>query len=69
MEFIVGIIVGAILHYAFGKRYSVSGSFIIDLREEANEPIQLKMEESLNTIYFKKQVTFRVRVMEDDSQK
>lgn len=68
MEFVVGIIVGAILYYVFGERKKVSGTFTIDLTEDAKEPIQLKMDEGLNSIYEKKYITLKVRVLEDDSR-
>lgn len=67
MEFVVGILVGALLYYVFGERKKISGTFVIDLTEDAREPIQLKMDENLNSIYSKKYVIFKVRVMKDDS--
>lgn len=65
MEFVIGIIVGALLYYVFGERKKVSGTFTIDLTEDAKEPIQLKMDEGLNSIYSKKHVIFKVRILED----
>ena len=35
MEFVIGIIVGAVLYYAFAERKKSSGVFVIDLREDA----------------------------------
>lgn len=69
MEFLIGIFVGALLCYIFVERKHYSGTFVIDLTENAQEPICLKMDEHLNDIYCKKHITLKVRVLEDNSPK
>lgn len=69
MEFLVGIFVGALLCYIFAERKTHSGTLVIDMRVDAKEPIQLKMDESLDSIYTKKNIMLKVRVLEDDSLK
>lgn len=65
MEFVVGIIVGAILHYVFGVRKKPSGTFVIDLRDPEKDVCRLEMDENLNDIYSKRQITLNVRVYEE----
>ena len=69
MEFLIGIFIGALLYYIFAERKHYSGTFVIDLTENAKEPICLKMDENLNTIYGKKHISLKVRVLEDNSPK
>lgn len=69
MEFVIGIFVGALLYYVFADRKKSSGVFVIDLTEDAEQPIQLKMDEGLNAIYSKKRIMLDVKVLEDDSLK
>ena len=69
MEFIVGIWVGLLLFYVFGVRKKPSGTFVIDLRDPEKDVCRLEMDDSLNDIYFKKQIILNVRVYEDDSPK
>lgn len=69
MEFLIGIFVGALLCYIFIERKHYSGTFAIDLTEDAKEPIRLKMDENLNSIYSKKHIMLKVQVLEDDSPK
>ena len=65
MEFVVGIIVGAILHYVFGARKKPSGTFVIDLTDPAKDVCRLEMDDNLNDIYSKRQITLNVRVYEE----
>lgn len=67
MDYVIAIIIGALLYYAFAERKKSSGVFVIDLREDAEQPIQLKMDVGLNSIYTKKHVLLDVKVLEDDS--
>ena len=67
MDFLVGIIVGAILCYIFVDRKTASGSFVIDLTDDAKEPFVLNVYQSLDEIYTKKQIVFDVKVREDNS--
>lgn len=65
MEFVVGIIVGVILYYAFGVRKKPSGTFVIDLRDPEKDVCRLEMDDNLNDIYSKRQITLNVRVYEE----
>lgn len=69
MEFAVGIVVGLLLYYVFGSRKKPSGTFVMDLTSPEKEVCRLEMDDSLNDIYFKKQIILNVRVYEDDSPK
>ena len=69
MDVVIGILIGALLYYVFGERKKSSGVFVIDLREDAEQPIQLQMDEGLNSIYSKKHIMLDVKVLEDDSLK
>ena len=65
VEFVIGIIVGAILYYAFGVRKKPSGTFVIDLRDPEKDVCRLEMDENLNDIYSKRQIILNVRVYEE----
>ena len=67
MEFLIGILVGALLYYVFGERKKASGTFVIDLRDPEKDVCRMEMDESLNDIYEKKRIILNVRVYEDDS--
>lgn len=67
MDFLIGIFVGALLYYVFGKRKKTSGTFVIDFTDPMKDVCRFELEESLNEMYLKKQVTFNVKVYEDDS--
>ena len=67
MEFLIGILVGALLYYVFGERKKASGTFVIDLRDPEKDVCRMEMDESLNDIYEKKRIVLNIRVYEDDS--
>lgn len=67
LEFLIGIFVGALMYYVFGERKKPSGTFVIDLRDPEKDICRMEMDESLNDIYEKKQITLNVRVYEEDS--
>ena len=67
MEFLIGILVGALLYYVFGERKKASGTFVIDLRDPEKDVCRIEMDESLNDIYEKKRIVLNVRVYEDNS--
>ena len=68
MEFVIGIFVGALLFYVFAERKRASGTFVIDLSDPAKDVCRLELDESLNNIYAKKQVIFKVKAIEAGSQ-
>lgn len=67
MDFVIGIVVGAILCYVFVERKKPSGRFVIDLTDPAKDICTLEMYENLNSIYFKKQIMLNVKVIEDET--
>lgn len=67
MDFVVGIVVGAILCYVFVERKKPSGRFIIDLTNPEKDVCTMEMYENLNSIYSKKQIVLTVKVLEDDT--
>ena len=68
MEFLIGIFVGALLFYVFAERKRASGTFVIDLSDPSKDVCRLELDESLNNIYTKKQVIFKVKAIEASSQ-
>ena len=68
MEFLIGIFVGALLFYVFAERKRASGTFVIDLSDPSKDVCRLELDESLNNIYTKKQVIFKVKTIEASSQ-
>lgn len=69
VEFVVGIVVGLILYYAFGERKKVSGTLLIDFSDpNTNSPINLRFHEHIEDIAVKKHVIFNVDVRGFDSQ-
>ena len=68
MEFLIGIFVGALLFYVFAERKRASGTFVIDLSDPSKDVCRLELDESLNNIYTKKQVIFKVKAIESSSQ-
>lgn len=67
MDFVIGIVVGAILCYVFVERKKPSGRFVIDLTDPTKDICTLEMYENLNSIYFKKQIMLNVKVIEDET--
>ena len=69
MEFVIGIIVGAILYYAFVDHKKSSGTFVINLSDPEEETCRLIWDESLNELCSKKKVVLDVKTIWNDSQK
>lgn len=65
MEFLIGIFVGALLYYVFGERKKASGTFVIDTTDPEKDVCRFEMDESLNSIYMKRQILLNVRVYGD----
>lgn len=61
MDFVVGIIVGLILFYAFGERKKSSGTFVIDLSDPMKDVCRIELDENLNDIYNKKEIILKVK--------
>lgn len=67
VTFVLGILIGLLLYYVFGKRKKISGTFVIDTTDAMKDICRFEMDESLNSIYLKKQIILKVRVIEDNS--
>lgn len=64
VEFMIGVIVGLILYYAFGERKSASGSLVIDLSDPMiDQPFSLELHENVNSVYNKKQIILNVKTI------
>jgi hypothetical protein len=64
VEFIVGIIVGLILYFAFGERKHTSGTLVIDFSDPMiDQPFSLELHENVNDIYTKKQIVLKVKTI------
>ena len=68
VTFVLGILIGLLLYYVFGNRKKPSGTFVIDTTDAMKDICRFEMDESLNSIYSKKQIILKVRVIEDNSQ-
>ena len=64
MEFIIGLIVGALVTYIYHSRQKVSGTFVIDFSDPMKDICRFEMDESLDAIYEKKQIILNVRTYE-----
>lgn len=72
MDFILGFLIGGLIGLSLmlistSKTNKVSGTFVIDLRDPTKDICRFEMDESLNSIYSKKQITLNVKVYEDNS--
>ena len=68
VEFVVGIVVGLILFFAFGKVKKPSGTFVIDLSDPEKDVCRLELEETLGEIYVKKNIILKVKSIAELSQ-
>lgn len=62
--FAVGIFVGCVLHYAFGKRKKFSGTFVIDFTDPMKDVCRLELDEDINTLYSRKDIVLKVKIYE-----
>lgn len=67
MEFLIGLIVGAVfsglVFYLISKRRKPSGSFILDFSDPMKDVCRLDLEESLESIYKKKRIILRIETV------
>lgn len=68
MDFIIGLLIGGLLFWLFFERRKPSGTFIIDFSDVNKDIITFELNESLNKIYSKKYVLFKVKSIGYDSQ-
>lgn len=64
MEFIVGLIVGALVAHIYYSRQKASGTFVIDFSDPMKDVCRFEMDESLDSIYEKKRIVLDVRTYE-----
>lgn len=68
MEFLIGLIFGLVLMFLFDYvttgRKKPSGTFIIDFRDPEKDVCKLELEESIEDIYDKAEITLRVKTFE-----
>lgn len=70
---IVGFITGLlaclyIWHLSDSRKNNYSGSFVIDLSDPMKDICRLELEEDIESIYSKKQITLLVKTIGEDSQ-
>lgn len=65
MDFVIGILVGALLYYVFVDRKKTSGRFIIDFSDPMKDVCRLELDGGLNEIYSKKQIVLDVKRIEE----
>lgn len=68
MEFVVGIFVGGLLFWLFFTRKKPIGTFVIDFSDPMKDVFRFDWEVDINTVYTKKYVLFKVKVIEESSQ-
>ena len=66
--FCIGILVGGFLFWLFVDHKKPSGTLVIDFRDVAVEPINLKLSEHLDDIYGKKSILLKVETHDFESQ-
>ena len=68
MEFLIGLFVGLLFCYLCDwiadKNKRPSGTFIIDFRDPEKDVCKLELEESLDDIYEKSEITLRVKTFD-----
>lgn len=61
MDFIVGILIGALLYWLFVDRKKVSGALVFTIdNPESDEFVNVEFYEDLNDIYSKKNILLKV---------
>ena len=63
MEFVIGILIAGLLFWLFIVRKKPSGTFVIDTSDINKDLCTLELDENLNAIYSKKQITLRVKII------
>ena len=68
VEFVIGIGVGLLLYYVFGKRKVYDGDYIIDLSDPMKDVCRLELNDGPLSAWDKKHITLRVITYGDISQ-
>ena len=66
---IVGLVIGFSTRYILNKRIKPSGTFVIDVSDPMKDICRFEMNESLDTIYAKKQIVLDVKTYAEKSPK
>lgn len=64
VTFIIGILIGALIFWLFADRKKPSGSFIIDFSDPLKDVCKLELDESLDSVYTKKEIILKVKTYE-----
>lgn len=68
MEFILGIIIGGLLFWIFFERKKPSGTFVIDFTNPDKDICRLELDEHVDNICYKKNITLKVKFLPYISQ-
>lgn len=66
--FCIGILVGGVLFWLFADHKKPSGTLVIDFRDVADHPINLKLSEHIDDIWGKKSILLKVETHDFESQ-
>lgn len=67
---IIGMIIGGgITYFTIVSEHKPSGTFVIDVSDPMKDICRFEMDESLDSIYVKKQITLNVRTYGEFSPK
>ena len=66
---VIGMIVGGgIMYFTLLNEFKPSGTFVIDLSDPMKDVCRMEMDESLDSIYSKKQIVLNVNTFAEFSQ-
>ena len=73
MEYLIMIVIGMIIgggitYFTVLKENKPSGTFVIDLSDPMKDVCRMEMDESLDSIYSKKQIVLNVKTFVEFSQ-
>lgn len=68
MDFLIGLFIGGLLFYIFVDRTKPSGTFVIDFSDPVKDVCRIELDENLNQIYEKKQITLKVKTIGETTQ-
>lgn len=67
---VIGMVIGgAVVYYTIHKELKPSGTFVIDLSDPMKDVCRFEMDESLDSIYSKKQILLDVKTYAELSSK
>lgn len=66
---ILGLVIGVLIGHILNKGPKPSGTFVIDVSDPMKDICRFEMDESLDTIYTKKQIMLKVKTYSENSPK